>query len=269
MHKIRTIDFPGILEIANKGVRRAAVFLGLGVNAAVDEGFKAYQLTRLANIQLIPDEVGEDTIQHFKEEFRVWIEAAGFRELAETFNCFLDALFEACYIIEKNKQTLNIYEFRKSVETFAKEGMPNKLNVLSQNFSVCSQDAKYVRSLGKARNCLTHRRGIVGEKDLDASRELKVVWVGLDISAVTESGRSVDLNVIPEGGVRIDEGAQIQMQLSERGATFSKGERVNFSTHQLAEICWFYMREAQSLVKSAEEYARSQGIVVGEEQTDE
>lgn len=74
------------------------VFVGLryswawAVNAAIDDGFRKYQLTSLTNIQLVPDNVPEETLKHFKEEFRLWIEAAGFRELADTFANYLDSV---------------------------------------------------------------------------------------------------------------------------------------------------------------------------------
>lgn len=50
-----TIDFDKLKEIALRGIRRTAVFLGLGVNAARDENFKDYQLTGIALLRLVPD----------------------------------------------------------------------------------------------------------------------------------------------------------------------------------------------------------------------
>ena len=41
------IGYPTIQEIAAKGVRRTAVFMGLGLNAALDPNFKAYKLTQI------------------------------------------------------------------------------------------------------------------------------------------------------------------------------------------------------------------------------
>jgi hypothetical protein len=41
------IDFGKILAVALKGVRRATVFLGLGLNAALDPEFNKYQLPKL------------------------------------------------------------------------------------------------------------------------------------------------------------------------------------------------------------------------------
>jgi hypothetical protein len=81
-----SLDLDELFDIALKGIRRAAVFMGLGVNAAIDQNFRSYQLTALTQIQLVPDDVPPETLAHFKEEFRIWIEAGGFRELADNSN---------------------------------------------------------------------------------------------------------------------------------------------------------------------------------------
>jgi len=58
------IDIDTLLELALRGIRRASVFLGLGVNAAIDPEFKDYQLTNLSNIHIIP----ANLLEHFDTE---------------------------------------------------------------------------------------------------------------------------------------------------------------------------------------------------------
>jgi len=65
------IDFGKLLEVALKGVRRATVFLGLGVNAALDKNFNKYQLTDIAQIQLLSPGVDAQTLFHFKVSSRL------------------------------------------------------------------------------------------------------------------------------------------------------------------------------------------------------
>jgi hypothetical protein len=54
MTQLINLDLDKLLDIALKGVRRAAVFMGLGVNAAIDPDFRSYQLSALTNIQTDP-----------------------------------------------------------------------------------------------------------------------------------------------------------------------------------------------------------------------
>jgi len=50
-----TLDLDKLLEIAQKGVIRASVFMGLGINAVIEEQFKSFHLTDITNIQMLPD----------------------------------------------------------------------------------------------------------------------------------------------------------------------------------------------------------------------
>jgi len=59
--KIR-IDLARILETANVGIRRAAVFMGLGVNLASESTFKKYELTDEVNIQIVPSGANDDLV---------------------------------------------------------------------------------------------------------------------------------------------------------------------------------------------------------------
>lgn len=74
--------------------------MGLGVNAALDEQFKSFHLSHITNIQLVPETVPDEKLRHFKDELRIWIEAASLRELSETFATFLDALHRVCLVVQ-------------------------------------------------------------------------------------------------------------------------------------------------------------------------
>lgn len=249
------INLDNILDVAVRGVRRATVFMGLGVNAALDAEFTNYQLTHLTNIQLVPN-VAQEAVSHFKDEFKIWIEANGFRELVETFSKYLDALHQACLVIKKGKEDQQ--------KTFEQQGFPNKLNLLSTSFSVCPKHIDYLKSLNKARNCFTHRQGIVGQEDVTAGDSLSVLWLGMDLFVETPTGEKHMLNVIPEGGLLLPDGGSVKMQMMERERTFAIGTQVKFSTRDLAEICWFFDREARSALASAVEFAKKSGVTVNE-----
>jgi hypothetical protein len=122
------IDFGKILEVALKGVRRATVFLGLGVNAALDSNFSKYQLTDIAQIQLLPEHVDAKTLSHFKEEFKTWVVGNGLRELVETFSVFLEQLHEACFLIDNYTVPITLQRLAKEQSTFAEYGLPKSLS---------------------------------------------------------------------------------------------------------------------------------------------
>lgn len=91
-HKVLTvrIDLDQLMDVALKGVRRTAVFLGLGLNAASRADFNDYELWKLApkdangnyeglTFGLVPDNAPSETLKHYKEEFGVWVINNGLR----------------------------------------------------------------------------------------------------------------------------------------------------------------------------------------------
>lgn len=260
--EVINIDLDKVLEVALKGVRRASVFMGLGVNAAIDEGFCKYQLTSLTNIQLVPDNLPEDTLKHFKEEFRLWIEAAGFRELADTFANYLDSVHYTCLVIKAASKKTSLVDIQEIHRKYRAEGFPNKLNVLFQRFSVAPSNGPYLLSLSKTRNCLTHRKGIVADEDLRGEAEFSTKWLGLDVFIEEPDGTQHLFYETPPEGIFLENGGSVMFRRNERNRTFIRGDKLILSTRDLAEICWFYELEARAVLKGVLEFAELLGIKV-------
>jgi hypothetical protein len=245
------VDFQKILEVALKGVRRATVFLGLGVNAALDSKFDKYQLTDIAQVQLLPSSVDDKTLSHFKDEFKTWVVANGLRELIETFSEFLEKLHEACFVIANHNRQLTVHTLTEQQTAFEKNGLPTKFAVLKDKFTVAPTHTAYILTLNQARNCLTHRSGVVKRIDCNMNNSLKVNWLGMDLIVQTPSG---DRHLLEKGRVET-EGGDIMMQFVERERVFPVRSVVRFSPKDLAEICWFFIREAQSTCATAVEFS--------------
>jgi hypothetical protein len=254
------IDFDKLLNEALKGVRRASVFMGFGVNAALDQTFKDYQLSSITRIQIVPNDVSEVTVNHFKEEFRIWIEAAGFRELTESFSSYLDSLHRICLVMQAAVRQSSLMLLDESDSHFKSQGFPNKINILSNWFSVGSASPDYLLSLNRARNCLVHRRGIVGKEDIREDAKLDVCWKTLSTYGESPDGEKYYLDDIPEDGVLFPHGACIKVQWTERRRTFPLGSKLILSTRDLAEICMFYQIEARETIRSAVKYGRQLGV---------
>lgn len=258
MTEIR-LDFDRILDTALLGVRRASIFIGFGVNAATDPAFKTHALTKFSNLQIGPSQLTGDALAEAKENFRLWIEAAGFRELADSLGVFLDEVHWACAVSScaRNGGQVDRRKFDsacKSQSCFAGEGLPNKLNLLQQRFGITAQHESELKSLNKARNCLTHRRGVVGPSDLSEG-SLYVSWLGMDLSVVEPNGNEhLITHEMPP--IYLPVGGNVTARMTTRLRVFSMGDVVNFSTHDLAEICWFYEREARFICNAAIELAK-------------
>lgn len=257
------IDLDQVLQIALTGVKRASVFMGLGVNAAINDGFNKYQLSEITNIQLIPDDLSEETIKHFKEEFRLWVEAGGFRELVDTFINYLDSIYESCLLMKATQERSLLANLSKRNSGYRKNGLPNKIQELSEFFGVVPFKESYLLSLNRARNCLTHRRGIVGDDDfLHGESELSIKWLALDVFIEEPDGEKHFLYEKQQEGLVLKNVGNVMLGISERIRTFKRGDKLIFSTRDLAEICWYYTYESKKLLESVISFASSLGIPI-------
>jgi len=259
-HRQINVDLDKIRDVGYLGVRRASVFMGLGVNAALDAEFKDYQLTHITKLQLVPGTVDSEAIGRFKEDFKTWVEGNGLRELIETFSVFLDRIYEAALLIHVSKDKVDMAALGAKRHWFNWKGFPNKLDILRSKFSVGPKHADDIVSINKARNCLTHRRGIVRQEDVDTSGRLRVAWLGLDVSAKTPSGGHHSVMELPAEGLFLPEGATICVQFVKREKLFEQGTPLRLSTRDLAEICWFFQRETDTTIQSVVKHAKANGV---------
>src|SRR5437867_1963433 len=87
------VDLRNVLEIALLGVRRAGMFIGLGVNAAENPAIMDYQIHGFKEIHLLPDNLPQPAIEASKRDFRQWIIGNGLTELLHHYSLFLDELY--------------------------------------------------------------------------------------------------------------------------------------------------------------------------------
>ena|SRR3990172_7618647 len=264
------IDFDKVGEVGLKGVRRAAVFMGLGLNSAHDPAFKSYQLSSIQNVQskmhieLIPSNVNDETLGHFKTEFAVWIIANGLREVTERYAVFLDGIHQVCQQIACSEQKLDPTVAEKRDSTFRRKGIKYKLQKLDTMFGVKPRYPDYVVSINKARNCLTHRLGKVGIEDCDQEQALEVKWTGMDFQIELESGRILSANEV--FGVALSEPGTAQLKVVERCKSFPVGTFIRFEMHDPAEICNFMLDSIRSIAAAAVQYAKSVGVAIQEKE---
>jgi hypothetical protein len=251
------IDFSKTKDIADRGVRRAAVFMGIGINAVLGKERLNYDLTNITQIQLMPSNVSDETHAHFKDEFSIWITGNGFRELIETFKVFLDELHHICLILASSKGILSIEKVKSFDKNFPREGLPQKLSLLNDHFNVSPKYPKYLKTLNKARNCLTHRRGIVGFEDCNDIDVLKINWLGIDIFVEEPNGNKTLMTEIPEGGLFLPEGGSVNLQVVQREKKVNRGDIIKFTPRELAEICHYFLIESSNTCGTAINFAKS------------
>lgn len=255
-----TIDVSKIQDIALLGVRRAAVFMGLGINAAQDDRFREYELARIAGIELVPPNVESKTIDHFKAEFQLWIIESGFRELLERFALFLDSINHHSLLLATNHNRIFPEDAEDLHRKFEYAGVAGKLKLLEETFGMSFKHAHYLETLAKARNCLTHRLGIIGEKDCNTGNHFELRWRSFDLLAdIPNQDEPLCLTLPIKEPVYLRDGATIKMQFVDRTRQFAKGEKFTVSAKDLVEICHFAIIASHDVITAVTDYAKSIG----------
>jgi hypothetical protein len=264
---IININFDNILDVALMGVRRSSAFMGFGVNAAIDVGFNKYQLTEITCIQLLPMDLSNESVNQMKQHFLTWIVGCGLRELIESFSIFLDHVYLAITQVAIVKDGLLITIAEKNYRQFQHDGIKDKLATLKNNYNIEPKHPSYIAGINQARNCLTHRRGIVETRDCFGSTTLRINWLGMDMLANMPNEKEFVLELPLKEPVKFEEGGTISVRFVEREVHFKLGELIKMEPKALAEICSYITFEAKEVVNSAINFCKAKGIQVQETDT--
>ncbi len=254
------ISFVTIKEIADRAVRRTAVFVALGLNSAKRCSEYDLDLEDVRHLALLPDDPSEDVALVCNKEFATWIITCGLRELLETFGTFLDEIDWAC-----NGMRLHYSDAAEkcrpvSLEGFRYKGIAEKLALLNEMYSVKPDDPEILISINRARHCLTHRRGIVGPEDCQKNGELEIRWLGVEFFAETPSGMTIPTPTPLKDPYPFEEVGVIKWRWCERLSSFQIGNRVKLSARDLGEICYFFELASGQIINRAVEYGKQLGI---------
>lgn len=255
------INFDAVLEKALKGIRRSYVFMGFGVNSAEDDRLENYQLTPVTNLQLLPDGLEKTVVTDFKKNYKEWVINNAFRDALESFHIFIEELF-ICLIIIKKKAT-DIDHVKKDIAHFEKLPFPSKMEFLKKQFMVEPEFINHIKSINKARNCMSHRGWVVSQKDYNVSPKTALLlgWRGMNMVLSDQDGeRECHMSALI--GLVTKHETQVGLKFVSREKSFIEGQVLSFEPKELAEILWYWTIEIKKMIRSAIEYAKSSGIPV-------
>ncbi|MDI1343392.1 MAG: hypothetical protein PSV22_04720, partial [Pseudolabrys sp.] len=218
------IDFDRVVETLRSGVRRADVFMGVGLNASEQDPSISHVLFRdqdnVPQIRLVKEELNDDEKKHVAKEFGKWVRANGLRELLETFSIFMLELYRIIFLIRLHQKRLDRAFNKCRPEKFERLGIGDQIRRLAEIFSVPDDNIKIVSSLNRARNCYAHRRGLVGEPDSDQGlRTLDIAWSALQVQVKEDDGKVTLGEAV--FGKRFEKGGDLQVAVIMRSRVFS------------------------------------------------
>lgn len=256
------INYDEVLETALLGVRRAYVFMGLGLNAADHPEMNDYSLKNHSGIVLVQDDLPLDTVDGFKKEFANWIISNGLREMVEAFGLSLDKLHTVLGWAEITKGRVTQEAAKKARNTFDSGGVSKKITLLQERYGIDCQIGDLLDSLVRARNCLSHRRGIVAPRDCNEDSRLTLKWLGFDVVVVDPAGEQKKIPVPVRTPVAFQKGGEVFASRTMHSCHFEVGTEIRLTPNHLGEISMAIIDEAKRLSELGAQALREMGLEV-------
>jgi hypothetical protein len=167
-------------------------------------------------------------------EYQCWAARCVLRDLVESFSSFLTAVYQA--IESKSSKGLSISGIK-----FEMLGVEDQSKTFKANFNIDDRWFVMFDGLNRARNCLSHRQGIVSLKDVNNNGALSVSWLKINWSISDQAPTQfVDAAGHYTGLIRGEQLAgsdAIDICIVRTEKRFNIGEILVFEPEDILQIC--------------------------------
>lgn len=203
-----------------------------------------------------------------KDEFVLWALQCGFRDIVEGLHDFLEEVRVVCSALSLGPRFQVSPGWhppftRDSPEgvTFHWKAFDQKLQRLQDDYQVRLSPELHTAALAinKARNCLAHRRGVVGSADLNVPEGLRIHWRSMAFIVKDDASgaeQPLVLNQVIEGASTV----VLRVVAAER--LFQRGERISLTPVEFTDLCLTLMAVAEELGSAVVQYGRSKGFPI-------
>ncbi|HVV73882.1 MAG TPA: hypothetical protein VHI52_20675 [Verrucomicrobiae bacterium] len=126
---------------------------------------------KIEKMEFVFEAISRTDSRTLRGEFQRWAGTVVLRDVVESFSTFLTEIYQS--VAEANPAgSLSV-----KPSQFERKGIEDQLAVLASDFDI--DPAWIMRLVGynRARNCLAHRQGLVGSRDVTEGKELVVRWL--------------------------------------------------------------------------------------------
>lgn len=234
-------------------------FICAGHGSVTDESYDA----PMGFINVHPASNLRLSFQQAKEKSHQWLLTSFLTESVNITGGFLDETRRVCALCRlcaKKKTTgkeLNAVlgdEARK----FHRLGFPDKFEALRSDFGVTTNLQDHFLSLNQARNCLVHRKGIVAGKDTNEGDKLVIKWRIMQVVAKPADGTPEITLVEPKV---LEAESEVYVRVVDRTKAIDVGQEILLAREELCQNIFTLFLLAQDLVKSAEFYMKTIGLL--------
>ena len=229
------VDLDRICEPASKAIRRAYIFSGFAINAATRADFNTYHLSGKMQFRFVPDSPSAEMTEEYKAEFMAWAIGNALREVIEGFGVFLDQTCSACVESSRISNQVDLSDFYQS---FEQKGVARKLRDLATQFGIKLDVADGFDSLTAARNCLSHRRGVVEARDCNEGSKLVVRYWEPAVIVQQPDGSELRADRVINEAIVLKEGGVLAMRIQETAKEFPIGSLIKLTPEDVKNILW-------------------------------
>lgn len=252
------LNYNALLGTLKTSVSRSVVMMGSGLSASEARPHLSHILAHEGRfgITLVPEEVNEQTRDHFAEEFGKWVRANGLRELLESFSIYLMRLYDILFVLRTHVNG-QADPALMMPDRFEKRGISDQMTEVAKLIPVEQRAKDVLASLNQARNCYAHRQGRVGQPDL-INGQFTVTWDRLSVSIEQPDG-----TIIPEEDmfdVMLKEGGLLRIGFVVQDRTFGPGEELTLEKFELLQIFLYVFQLGERLFKDAFQAAVDAGL---------
>lgn len=229
-------------QAAEAGVIRTAMLIAHGWNCSIEACAADFHLEGFIQFINAPRDLTPEQMEAFRADYRAWVVGNGIQELVAALEPLLDTLHAVIAHGVLSLKKMHARDVKKACRQFEQLGLASKLEKLKNLYGVDADLSGHYETLTKARNCLTHRGGIVADKDCNAEGRLRITWLGFDSSITEGSGREHVLTLDTIGPIDSSKfegegNPKLNISWTDRAVEFFPGERIYVSPRQLQEIC--------------------------------
>ncbi len=226
-----------------EAVSRVAVFLGYAFHSSTIPPLKSIRLGSAVELDIgAPDPIPLIDRKSYQREFVQWSIGQGLTEIDQSYHR---------YVASAISTIQRVIEFRKNhvLPKTVKPILKNTWSTHEEFYDVYGSassghdaEARHLRSLGNARNCLAHDSGIVTQRRIaDGHDTMQVSWPGRDMFMTDLKGNR---RMLPRDrgyrGTSKDDGSTISIEDVVRHRSYISGDSIIFSQTDLAEVLFFY-----------------------------
>ena len=207
---------------------------GIAINAATRADFNTYHLPGKMQFRFVPDSPTAEMTKEYKAEFTAWAIGNALREVIEGAGGFLDRICSVCVELSRISNQSDVSDFYQS---FERKGVARKLRDLASQFEIKLHVADGFDSLTAARNCLTHRRGLVEARDCNEAGKLVVRYWEPAIIIQQPDGSEMRADKAINEAMVLKEGGVLAMQIQEMAKEFQIGSLIKLTSETLRISC--------------------------------